>query len=193
MRSRSTRKLLRLALAGLVLGPGPGWLSSAGAADLEGALRSGAVPPAQHDTADKTLFISTLQQSSTTCDRTDEVPETCRIEWTYVYAEASSGQYLVSMTTEIGGRVRAATQGFFQTSMYLPSGMYGPGLAVDCGQPGEGGYSDLGKAYVFSITARETGGGQANTTATVVCPYSLTIFSDGFESHTTSAWSAAVP
>ena len=92
------------------------------------------------------------------------------------------------------GRLRATSQGFFQTWMYIPSGMYAPGFEVSCGQPGAGGDPNRGNLYAYVLRATETGGGSpAANYGSVLCPATRHIFSDGFASGNNSAWSAHIP
>ena len=64
----------------------------------------------------------------------------------------------------------AHTQGFFQTSMYVPYNMLGQGFKVPCGKPGDGGDPQLGNAYGYTIRARDSANlGSANY-GTVYCP-----------------------
>jgi hypothetical protein len=78
---------------------------------------------------------------------------------------------MITMTTFLNdfGPV-AHTQGFFQTSMYVPYNMLGQGIKVACGSPGAGGDPGLGKAYAYTIRARDSANlGSANY-GTVYCP-----------------------
>jgi hypothetical protein len=193
MRPGAIGEPLWFALAAVFVCLSWGAVSPARAADPPEALATAAEPSPKLAIEADSPNISPIDASSTTCYRAEETSETCYIEWPYVYVTAGTSQYIISMTTEIDGRVRVHTQGFFQTSMYVPSDMYAPGFAVDCGQPGSDGIPDLGNVYFFSITARETGGGSSTRSTDVLCPYTLHIFSDGFESSTSSAWSAITP
>jgi hypothetical protein len=138
--------------------------------------------------------ISFIESPAATCYRAEELSETCYIDWTYLYVTAATSQYILSMTVEIDGRLRANIQGFFQTYMYIPSEMYAPGFEVACGQPGAGGMPVLGSLYGFTIRATESGGGSpAANYGSVRCPATRHIFSDGFVSGSPSAWSAVAP
>lgn len=127
------------------------------------------------------------------CYRARELSQICYVEWSYFYVEAGASQYLHRLRLEIGGRVRANFQGFFQTGMYVPAEMYSPGFAVACGQPGAGGDPRLGNQHSWVVRAEETGGGIATNSGSIFCPATLYIFTDGFESANTSAWSASFP
>ncbi len=62
--------------------------------------------------------------------------DTCYIQWDYLQVSASTSQYIISMTLAIDGQMRAYHAGFFQTSMYVPTDIFRPGLRVTCGPPG---------------------------------------------------------
>jgi len=77
---------------------------------------------------------------------------------------------MISMTVSIDGSIRANNQGFFQTEMYLPGGMFGPGFQVSCGFPGSGGKPELGSNHSYTIRARDTSGLEAANHGSVYCP-----------------------
>jgi len=165
-----------------------------GAAGWDGA------PPAEQrresDGGVESKLISFIDSPTATCFQDPEADDTCHVEWAHLYVEASTSQYMIRMTVEIDGHLRAVYSGFFQTSMYVPADMHGPGLKVACGEAGAGGDPELGAAYSFTIRAEETGGLTAANYGTVYCPAKLPwrgSFEDGFESGDTSAWSATVP
>jgi hypothetical protein len=74
------------------------------------------------------------------------------------------------MTVAIDNRLRANYQGFFQNSMYIPPNLMEPGLRVACGARGTSGNPYLGRAYAYTIRARETGGLRSANYGTVYCP-----------------------
>ena len=92
---------------------------------------------------------------------------TCYITWHHLSGTASDSQYVVSMTISIDNRLRAYHAGFFQTSMYVPGDMYGPGFQVTCGPQGAAG---MGSTYAYTLRARETGGLSAANYGSVTCP-----------------------
>jgi hypothetical protein len=164
-------------------------VAPAGAVDNREAMNADAELPRVHGLNVRSPEISGIDASTGTCYRADKDAETCLIEWSYLYVTAGAGQYMVEMKIAIDGRLRAYSQGFFQDYLYIPSDMYEPGLEVPCGPPGAGGVPNLGNLYSFVITARDTSGGTTTSSGTLHCPYStFPIFSDGFESGTTSAW-----
>jgi hypothetical protein len=114
--------------------------------------------------------ISFIDSPSATCYRPIEHTNTCYIQWSYLYVTASSSQYIISMTVSISNQIRAYYSGFFQSSMYIPGDMQTPGFRVSCGEPGSGGNADLGRAYPYTIRARETGGLKSANYGTVYCP-----------------------
>ncbi|MBI5652524.1 MAG: hypothetical protein HZC40_19060, partial [Chloroflexi bacterium] len=83
--------------------------------------------------------ISFIDSQSATCYSPATETGVCYIQWNYLYVTAAASQYIISMTLEINGAVRAYHAGFFQTYMYIPGDLYGPGFKVVCGLPGAGG------------------------------------------------------
>jgi len=137
--------------------------------------------------------ISFIDSPSATCDRAEKLSSTCWLSWEYLYVAADAGQYLVEMTVEIDGRLRAVMQGFFQTYAFVPAEMLAPGFAVPCGAPGDGGDPNRGAAVAYVLRARETGGLTAANYGTAWCPFSFLVFSDDFERGDPTAWSSYVP
>ena len=79
--------------------------------------------------------------------------------------------YMITMTVKLNdfGFV-AQYHGFFQTSMYVPYNMNPDGYKVACGALGEGGNPNWGKAYGYTIRARDSANlGSANY-GSVICP-----------------------
>ena len=114
--------------------------------------------------------ISFIDSPSATCYQPDHTQNVCYITWYYMYVDAGAN-YMITMTAFLNdyGPV-AHTQGFFQTSMYLPYNMLGQGFKVACGSPGAGGNPELGNAYAYTIRARDSAAlGSANY-GTVYCP-----------------------
>ncbi|MBP7589167.1 MAG: hypothetical protein KBA72_14525 [Thermoanaerobaculia bacterium] len=164
----------------------------AGAATL--AMSSTAARPIrEREVAGETPSISFIDSPTATCYRPQEFGQSCVIQWNYLYVTAGASQYIVDMTVEIDGRVRAAFAGFFQSSMFVPSTMVFPGYWVTCGQPGAGGDPTHGRLVDYTIRARETGGLSSANYGSVLCPATRFIFADGFASGGSSAWSAWVP
>ena len=93
----------------------------------------------------------------------------CAITWYYLSVDASPN-YMLWMRIRLGDKLVFHAQGFFQTSMYVPYNMLGQGIKVPCGTPGAGGNPELGKAYAYTIRARDSANlGSANY-GTVYCP-----------------------
>jgi hypothetical protein len=111
--------------------------------------------------------ISFIDSPSATCQRSMPGTGQCTIQWTYLNVSASTSQYVISMTVEIDGRLRAYHSGFFQASMYIPGDMYGDGFRVTCGKPDANGW---GNTYAYTLRARETGGLSAANYGSVTCP-----------------------
>jgi hypothetical protein len=114
--------------------------------------------------------IGFIDSPSATCYQPDPSQNTCYINWYYMSVSASPN-YIITMTTVLNsiGPV-AHSQGFFQTSMYIPYNMLGQGFKVSCGAPGASGDPQLGNAYAYTIRARDSANlGSANY-GTVYCP-----------------------
>ena len=114
--------------------------------------------------------IGFIDSPSATCYQPDHTQNTCYISWYYLSVNASPN-YMITMTAILNdfGPV-AHTQGFFQTSMYVPYNMLGQGIKVACGTAGAGGDPQLGQAYAYTIRARDSANlGSANY-GTVYCP-----------------------
>lgn len=188
MRSPSRHK----ALARLMLLPLLG--VQAVAASLAAAEDPAAhVPVRDRGFVGETPSISFIDSPTASCEREQRLSGTCAVDWQYLYVSAGDGQYLIEMTIEIDGRLRAVMAGFFQTWMYVPADMLTPGFHVPCGAPGEGGDPNRGAAVSYIVRARETGGLTAANYGTVYCPYSLLVFTDDFERGDLTAWSAHQP
>jgi hypothetical protein len=78
---------------------------------------------------------------------------------------------MITMTLSLNNSGPVAhTQGFFQTSMYIPYNMLGEGVKVACGPLGAGGKPTLGNAYGYTIRARDSAGLSSANYGTVYCP-----------------------
>jgi len=113
--------------------------------------------------------ISFIDSPSATCYQPDSTKDACYLNWYYMSVSASPN-YMITMTVSVAplGYV-ANVQGFFQTSMYIPYNMLGPGFKVACGElnastPG------LGNAYAYTIRARDSAGLKSANYGTVYCP-----------------------
>ncbi len=115
-------------------------------------------------------LIGFIDSPSATCLQPDATQDECWINWYYQSVE-SSPNYMICMYTMLNaiGKV-ARTQGFFQTSMYLPYSMYGRGFRVPCGALGAGGDPSLGAAYGYTIRAKDSAGLSSANYGTVYCP-----------------------
>ena len=114
--------------------------------------------------------IGFIDSPSATCYQPDPAQNACYINWYYLSVNGSPN-YMITMTTFLNdfGPV-AHTQGFFQTSMYVPYNMLGQGFKVPCGAAGAGGDPQMGAAYGYTIRARDSANlGSANY-GTVYCP-----------------------
>jgi hypothetical protein len=114
--------------------------------------------------------IGFIDSPSATCYQPDPAKDECFINWYYMAVDASPN-YMITMTASLNsiGKI-AHTQGFFQTSMYVPYNMVPNGYKVSCGTLGAGGNPYLGNAYAYTIRARDSANlGSANY-GTVYCP-----------------------
>lgn len=111
--------------------------------------------------------ISFIDSPSATCYQPVSNRNDCYISWSYLYVTAATSQYIISMTVSIDNQLRAYHSGFFQTSMYVPSDLYGRGFKVACGPRNRNG---LGNSYAYTLRARETGGLSAANYGNVQCP-----------------------
>lgn len=94
----------------------------------------------------------------------------CYLTWNYLYASANP-QYMITMTVEIDSHARARYQGFFQTSMYVPSTMLN--FRVSCGAPGSAGDPDFGASHLYILRARDSAGLKTANYGSVMCPADL--------------------
>lgn len=118
----------------------------------------------------KSPTISYIDSPSAMCYRPVAGTGACYLQWNYMHVTASSGSYIISMTLSIDDQIRANYSGFFQSDMYVPGDLAGPGFKVTCGAPGSGGRADEGKAYSYAIRARDTSGLVAANYGSVTCP-----------------------
>jgi hypothetical protein len=114
--------------------------------------------------------IGFIDSPSATCYQPDKTQDTCYVNWYYLAVDANPN-YMITMTVSLNAYGPIAhTQGFFQTSMYVPYNMFGQGFKVPCGPLGAGGSPGLGNAYAYTIRARDSANlGSANY-GTLYCP-----------------------
>lgn len=114
--------------------------------------------------------IGFIDSPSATCYQPDPSRNECYLNWYYLSVNASPN-YMITMTLKLNaiGPV-AHTQGFFQTSMYVPYNMLGKGFKVDCGTLGAGGNPQLGNAYAYTVRARDSAGLSSANYGTTYCP-----------------------
>ena len=114
--------------------------------------------------------ISFIDNPTAQCVRPEGYTDACYIQWNYLNVTASTSNYIISMTLSIDNRLRSYYSGFFQSSMYVPQGMFSPGFKVSCGLLGESGNPLLGKTHSYIIRAKETGGLKTANYGSVTCP-----------------------
>lgn len=114
--------------------------------------------------------ISYIDSPSATCYQPDPGRDVCKLTWYYLSVSASPN-YMITMTLSLNNNGPVAhTQGFFQTSMYIPYNMLGEGVQVACGPLGAGGNPQLGNAYGYTIRARDSAGLSSANYGTAYCP-----------------------
>ncbi len=134
----------------------------------DGNVREVTAPP--DGDASQQPNIGFIDSPSATCYQPDPSQNSCYISWYYLSVDASPN-YMITMTAVLNdyGPV-AHTQGFFQTSMYVPYNMLGQGVKVPCGSLGAGGDPQLGSAYAYTIRARDSANLSSANYGTVYCP-----------------------
>ena len=114
--------------------------------------------------------ISFIDSPSATCYQPDPAQDMCKINWFYL-AVSADPNYMIAMTVTLNAYGPVAyTQGFFQTSMYVPYNMLGQGFTVPCGALGAGGNPSLGNAYSYTIKARDSSNLKSANYGTTYCP-----------------------
>lgn len=126
--------------------------------------------PADASPDNNQINIGFIDSPSATCYQPDPRQDVCYINWYYMSVSATPSYmlYMTVMINELGNVSR--TQGFFQTSMYVPFSMLGDGFKVSCGALGAGGDPEWGKAYAYTIRARDSAALSAANYGTAYCP-----------------------
>ncbi len=125
--------------------------------------------PAEGESANQPM-IGFIDSPSATCYQPDPAQDVCYINWYYTSVDASPN-YMISMTVAINDfGIVANVAGFFQTSMYVPYNMLDRGFKVACGPLGASGSPYLGKAYAWTIRARDSANLKSANYGTVYCP-----------------------
>ncbi len=114
--------------------------------------------------------IGFIDSPSATCYQPDPARNECYLTWYYLSVSAAPN-YMITMTLTLNNTGPVAhTQGFFQTSMYVPYSMLGDGIKVACGSLGAGGNPLLGNAYAYTVRARDSAGLSSANYGTAYCP-----------------------
>jgi hypothetical protein len=173
--SKKTWEILSLSTVLLLLvASGWGMAVQTEAAGNQRAVPGHTAEPRQESDANPDApTISFIDSPSATCYQPMPDSDACYINWSYLSATASTSQYIISMTIAIDNRMVANYQGFFQTSLYVPSDLNGDGFRVSCGSPGAAGVPGLGRSHSYTVRARETGGLKAANHGSVTCPVGL--------------------
>lgn len=114
--------------------------------------------------------IGFIDSPSATCYQPDATEDVCYLTWYHLSVDAAPN-YMITMTLTINDRGPVAhSQGFFQTSMYIPYNMLGQGVKVACGALGDGGNDELGASYAYTIRARDSADLKSANYGTAYCP-----------------------
>ncbi len=114
--------------------------------------------------------ISFIDSPTATCYQPDSAQDVCYLNWYYMYVDASPN-YMIAMTATVNTvGIVAKMGGFFQTSMYAPYNMFDKGFKLACGPLGAGGNPNLGNAYAWTITARDSSNLKSANYGTAYCP-----------------------
>ena len=114
--------------------------------------------------------IGFIDSPSATCYQPDPGLDECYLSWYYLTVDAAPS-YMITMTLSLNASGPVAhTQGFFQTSMYVPYNMLGNGFKVACGSLGAAGNPKLGNAYAYTVRARDSAGLKSANYGTTYCP-----------------------
>ena len=138
------------------------------ASEIQGEARREITGPAGEAPAQPD--ISFIDSPTAACTQPDPAKNECFINWYYLSVDANPN-YMITMTVELNdfGFV-ARYNGFFQSSMYAPYNMNPQGYKVACGALGASGDPKWGRAYGYTIRARDSSNlGSANY-GTVTCP-----------------------
>ena len=150
------------------------------------------LPPPEQTLAPGAKTISIIDSQTVACVIPDPEVDSCEMRWQTLYVDAGS-DYVTFMTFKIDGKTRAIYTGFFQNNMYVPSDMQPEAFRVDCGKLGSGGDPTRGMAHTYYIEAFDSTGKLASNFGAVLCPASVLLFKDGFESGSLSLWSGHNP
>jgi hypothetical protein len=114
--------------------------------------------------------IGFIDSPSVTCYQPNSAVDACWINWYYLSVTADPN-YMICMEVTINdiGKV-SRSQGFFQTSMYVPFGMHDRGFRVACGAPGAGGDPNRGFIYSWTIRAKDSANLGAANYGSISCP-----------------------
>ncbi len=141
------------------------------AASSPGRTASGAKSP-------QAPLIGFIDSPSATCYQPDPHRDVCFINWYYLSVSASP-DYIINLWVFLNPNLIAQTNGFFQTSAYIPYNQLGQGFRVACGPPvqmdapwdstGTTKYF-VGNYYAYTIRARDSAGLAAANYGTAICP-----------------------
>jgi hypothetical protein len=155
-------------LIDITRGQGPGTISTL-SQDVQGVNRREILSPQSVD-APAQPNIGFIDSPSATCYQPDRTRDECYLTWYYLSVSAAP-EYMITMTLALNDSGPIAhSQGFFQTSMYIPYNMLGDGFKVPCGPPGAGGNPLLGNAYAYTVRARDSAGLSSTNYGTAYCP-----------------------
>jgi hypothetical protein len=114
--------------------------------------------------------IGFIDSPTATCYQPDVTQDSCNINWYYL-AVSSDPNYMITMTVMLNDYgIVSSSNGFFQTSMYVPYNMFGQGFKVPCGALGVDGVPGFGNVYAYTVRARDSANLGAANYGTVYCP-----------------------
>jgi hypothetical protein len=111
--------------------------------------------------------ISFISSPSASCVLPQAHTGACLVNWYYLSVNGGTN-YIITMTVRLDDKIRANYQGFFQTSMYVPSEMMT--FNVPCGALGSGGNPNYGATHSYTLRARDSSGLTAANYGSVTCP-----------------------
>ena len=120
-------------------------------------------------------LISFIDSPTATCYQPDPRRDVCFINWYYFSVDASPN-YMTGLWVFLNPNLVSQTQGFFQTSIYVPYSMLGQGFRVACGPPVDdtttlpGVTITHGNQYAYTIRARDSASLSSANYGSVTCP-----------------------
>jgi len=119
-------------------------------------------------------LISFIDSPSATCYQPDPSRDVCFLNWYYMSVDASPN-YMINLWVFLNPNLVSQTNGFFQTSMYVPYNMLGQGFRVACGPPVVDNTDPQnpvthGNQYAYTIRAKDSANLKSANYGTATCP-----------------------